>query len=164
MAWQCTVQRLRRLPFSQNSYWQTWEHYQSLLCIWAVQLFSFTTSISERYYWVENGPSPIRNSLDKRLWVCFSSYRHGGRCGEEFFFPLIQQPRSVCSDFSAPLHWGGRSLFYSEEAKRDAEGSAPLGEDGETTVTASCTAERETALHHQSIPRNPSLNRLSLES
>ena len=59
---------------------------------------------------------------------------------------------------------GGRPLFHSEDAKSDAEGSALLGEDGETTAPVSDTADREMALHHQSAPRDPTLNMLSLES
>lgn len=97
------IKKAALYPTSQNSYWQTWECYQGLLHIWAVQLFSFTTSISKTYYWADNDPSPIRDSLDKCLWACFSSYRHGGRCKEEFCFPLIQQTTSHCLDLSAPL-------------------------------------------------------------
>lgn len=91
-AWKIKMTAL--CPLSHSSYRQSWKHNQGLLHVWAVQLSSFTRSISKRHYWCENDRIPIKGSLDKCLRACPSSCRRGDRFGDKFCFPLTQRPRS----------------------------------------------------------------------
>lgn len=53
--------------------------------------------------------------------------------GKNSAFPSPSSQGILSLHLSAPLHGGhrgGRSVSYSEKAKRDAEDSAPLGDDG----------------------------------
>lgn len=54
--------------------------------------------------------------------------------GKNFAFPSPSSQGILCLHLSSPLHGGhrgGRSVSYSKKAKRDVEGSAPLGDDGQ---------------------------------
>lgn len=54
--------------------------------------------------------------------------------GKNSAFPSPSSQGILCLHLSSPLHGGhrgGRSFSYSEKAKRDVEGSAPLGDDGQ---------------------------------
>lgn len=115
------VKKTALYPPSQSSYWQSWKHCQGFLHVWAVWLFSFTRSVSEGHYWAENDPSPMKDSLDLFLWASLSSYRHRGRLGEEFCFPLTQQPGNPLLTPLFSLAWrpqGWKICFLQREGKK----------------------------------------------
>lgn len=157
------VKKTALYPPSQSSYWQSWKHHQGFLHVWAVWLFSFTRSVSEGHYWAENDPSPIKDSLGLFLWASLSSYRHRGRLGEEFCFgeefclgknfafPSPSSQGILCLYLSSPLHGGhrgGRSVSYSEKAKKGCRRLCSSGWWWAIPALVPGTAPRGTALHH----------------
>lgn len=148
------VKKTALYPPSQSSYWQSWKHRQGFLHVWAVWLFSFTRSVSEGHYWAENDPSPIKDSLDLFLWASLSSYRHRGRLGEEFCFPLTQQPGNPLLTPLFSLAWrpqGWKICFLQQEGKKGCRRLCSSGWRWATPALVPGTAPRGTALHHQSI-------------